>query len=329
MALFFSNYMNDYSLLIEDTLKKQEWNMAPHHLYEPIGYILGQGGKRIRPHLCLMAACMCGGNVAQAVAPALAFEKLHNFTLIHDDIMDKADIRRGLPTVYKKWDTNIAILSGDVLFAKAMEQMMQYEGPNKEALLQLLIRTTVEICEGQQYDLDFETMSEVSIDAYLEMIRLKTAVMLAACLKAGALTAQADAFTCDTLYNYGIQIGLAFQIQDDYLDVYADVAKFGKKVGGDIVDNKKTYMSLSAFQVAQGEDLHMLKQYFSSSDYDRQEKFEAVKRLYDKYKVGDKAKDLVQHYYNVAMNMLQQLPIADDKKQELRQFSAKLMGRDY
>ncbi len=321
--------MNDYSLLIEDTLKQQLWNMVPHHLYEPIGYILGQGGKRIRPHLCLMAADMCGGSAANAIAPALAFEKLHNFTLIHDDIMDKADIRRGLPTVYKKWNTNIAILSGDALFAKAIEQMMEYKGPNKEALLQLLLTTTVEICEGQQYDLDFETMQEVSIPAYIEMIRLKTAVMLAACLKAGALTANAAAATCDILYNYGIQIGLAFQIQDDYLDVYADVAKFGKKVGGDIADNKKTYMSLSAFQMAQGDDKCTLEHYFSISDCDRQEKYEAVKYIYDKYQVGNKAIELVQHYYNVAMDMLRQLPVDNDKKQQLEQFSAALMGRDY
>lgn len=321
--------MNDYSLLIEERLKQQSWDHAPHHLYEPIAYILGQGGKRIRPHLCLMAADMCGGTAANAIAPALAFEKLHNFTLIHDDIMDKADIRRGLPTVYKKWNTNIAILSGDALFAKAIEQMMEYKGPNKEALLQLLLSTTVEICEGQQYDLDFETMQEVSIPAYIEMIRLKTAVMLAACLKAGALTANASATTCDILYNYGIQIGLAFQIQDDYLDVYADVAKFGKKVGGDIADNKKTYMSLSAFQMAQGDDKRILEHYFSTTDCERQEKYEAVKHIYDIYQVGNKAIELVQHYYNVAMDMLRQLPVDNDKKQQLQQFSAALMGRDY
>ncbi|MBP5412290.1 MAG: polyprenyl synthetase family protein [Bacteroidales bacterium] len=321
--------MKEYTQLIEEMLQKEQWPSAPQNLYEPITYILNQGGKRVRPHLCLMAAELCGGSAMQAIKPALAFEMLHNFTLLHDDIMDKAALRRGMPTVYKKWNTNIAILSGDTLFAKAFEQMLRYEGANKDLLLQLFIRTTIEICEGQQYDLDFEMMEQVSGDTYIEMIRLKTAVMLAACLQAGALVAEADVPTQNLFYQFGIQMGLAFQIQDDYLDVYADADRFGKQLGGDIAENKKTYLSLMALQTAEGKDMEQLKYYFSKVDFDKQEKFLAVKHIYDQYQIGEKAMRLIHHYYNTAMDLMHQMNIPDAQKQTLKQYADLLIGRDF
>lgn len=321
--------MEDYNKQIQEAISGLDWQMQPANLYQPIEYILSQGGKRIRPYLCLVANEMFGGNAQKAIIPAIAFEMLHNFTLIHDDIMDKADLRRGKPTVYKQWNTNIAILSGDALFAKAFEQMMSYQGTGKEQLLNLLLQTTLEICEGQQLDLDFETQQNVQIDEYIKMIRLKTAVMLAACLKAGVIVAQADTVQQQLLYDYGIQIGLAFQIQDDYLDVYADVNKFGKKVGGDIMDNKKTYMSLKAFELAQEEDYQQLQKYFSGLHFDKEEKFNNVKAIYDKYEVGKEALALVEELYINSISILDSVNIAEEKKSELLSFSKQLMYRQF
>ena len=322
--------LEKYHQLIQEAIDKLSWQQEPVNLYEPIAYILSQGGKRIRPHLALISAEMFGAKAEEAIIPAIAFEMLHNFTLIHDDIMDKADLRRGKPTVYKKWNTNIAILSGDALFAKAFEQMMKYQGGNKDQLLQLLTTTTIEICEGQQFDIDFETMKNVSIDNYLNMIRLKTAVMLAACLKAGALVAGVSEKYQDLIYQYGIQIGLAFQIQDDWLDVYADVSQFGKNVGGDITENKKTYMSLRAFEKVEGADRQLLEKYFSSVNFDKQEKYQAVKAIYDKYQVGADALALVENtFFRQAMQLLSQIDILQDKKQPLIEWTNKLIGRNY
>lgn len=322
--------LEKYHQLIQEAIDNLSWQQEPVNLYEPIAYILSQGGKRIRPHLALISAEMFGAKAEEALMPAIAFEMLHNFTLIHDDIMDKADLRRGKPTVYKKWNTNIAILSGDALFAKAFEQMMKYQGGNKDQLLQLLTTTTIEICEGQQFDIDFETMKNVSIDNYLNMIRLKTAVMLAACLKAGALVAGVNEKYQDLIYQYGLQIGLAFQIQDDWLDVYADVSQFGKNVGGDIAENKKTYMSLRAFEKVEGADRQLLEKYFSSLNFDKQVKYQAVKAIYDKYQVGTDALALVENtFFRQAMQLLSQIDIPQDKKQPLIEWTNKLIGRNY
>ena len=322
--------LEKYHQLIQEAIDHLSWQQEPVNLYEPIAYILSQGGKRIRPHLALISAEMFGAKAEEALMPAIAFEMLHNFTLIHDDIMDKADLRRGKPTVYKKWNTNIAILSGDALFAKAFEQMKKYQGGNKDQLLQLLTTTTIEICEGQQFDIDFETMKNVSIDNYLNMIRLKTAVMLAACLKAGALVAGVNEKYQDLIYQYGLQIGLAFQIQDDWLDVYADVSQFGKNVGGDIAENKKTYMSLRAFEKVEGADRQLLEKYFSSVNFDKQEKYQAVKAIYDKYQVGADALALVENtFFRQAMQLLSQIDIPQDKKQPLIEWTNKLIGRNY
>lgn len=314
--------------LIDDFFRQINWNIKPNNLYEPIAYILSQGGKRIRPNLCLLSAELFGRQAESALTAAISFEMLHNFTLIHDDIMDKADLRRGKPTVYKKWNMDIAILSGDALYAKAFEYMLQYNGENKLILLSLLNKTAIEICEGQQMDLDFESLSNVAIEDYLEMIRLKTAVMLAACLKAGALVAAADEKSQEQIYDFGIKIGLAFQIRDDLLDVYADVDKFGKLNGGDIAENKKTFLSLKALELAQGNDAQELKHYFSSTHFDKEEKFNKVKAIYDKYQIKCLAEELIDRYYREAFVSLGKIPIEQSQKQPLVDFVNKLINRD-
>jgi geranylgeranyl diphosphate synthase type II len=290
---------------------------------------MSQGGKRIRPQLCLMSADLFNGDKQQAVYPAVAFELLHNFTLLHDDIMDNAPLRRGKETVYKKWNANIAILSGDALFAKSYEYLLGYQGEQLPALVSLLTKTAIEICEGQQMDLDFEDTEQVDIEQYLTMIRLKTAVMLAACLKAGAIVSFASEKDQQLIYDFGIKAGLAFQIQDDLLDVYADVNKFGKNTGGDITENKKTYMSLKAMELAQGEDAEKLHHYFSSLDFKREEKFVAVKSIYDKYKVKEAAYHLINQYYKEAFDVLQQINRPQSSKQPLIDFVNGLIRRDY
>jgi geranylgeranyl diphosphate synthase type II len=290
---------------------------------------MSQGGKRIRPALCLLAAELFGGDRKQAIFPAIAFELLHNFTLLHDDIMDNAPLRRGKETVYKKWNANIAILSGDTLFAKSYEYLLGYQGENLPKLVSLLTKTAIEICEGQQLDLDFENEKKVEISQYLTMIRLKTAVMLAACLKSGAIVSSASEKEQELIYDFGIKTGLAFQIQDDLLDVYADVSKFGKNTGGDIAENKKTYMSLKAMELAQGEDLKKLHTYFSSTDFDREEKFLAVKSIYDKYNVKEAAYCLINQYYKEAIVILQQLNAPPSPKQTLIDFVDKLLKREW
>jgi geranylgeranyl diphosphate synthase type II len=272
---------------------------------------------------------MFGGEEKQAIYPAVSFELLHNFTLLHDDIMDNAPLRRGKETVYKKWNANIAILSGDVLYAKSYEYLLNYQGDRLPSLVSLLTRTAIEICEGQQMDLDFENTENVDIEQYITMIRLKTAVMLAGCLKAGAIVASASEKEQELMYDFGIKTGLAFQIQDDLLDVYADVNKFGKNAGGDIAENKKTYMYLKAKELAQGEDAKKLHYYFSSLHFDREEKFIAVKSIYDKYKVKEAACILINQYYRDAADILQQINTPQTSKQPLVDFVNGLIDRDY
>ena len=321
--------MQNKEQIIEHHIGKLDWSMSPRNLYEPIHYIISQGGKRIRPQLCLLSADLFLGDKNQAIYPAIAFELLHNFTLIHDDIMDNANLRRGKETVYKKWNTNIAILSGDALFAKSYEYLLNYQGKHLNELISLLTKTAIEICEGQQMDLDFEQKKDVEISQYLNMIRLKTSVMLAACLKAGAIASNADENQQQLIYDFGIKTGLAFQIQDDMLDVYANENKFGKNTGGDIAENKKTYMSLKTMELAQGEDLKKLHYYFSSQEFDRQEKFSAIKSIYDKYEVKQQALDLINEYYKEATCILEQIPAQQTPKQAIIEFINKLINRDY
>ncbi|MDR1878206.1 MAG: polyprenyl synthetase family protein [Bacteroidales bacterium] len=320
--------MEEIQKFIQQHIHALTWQEEHAGLYDPIDYMLASGGKRIRPCLCLLSAELFGGSKENAIYPAIAFEMLHNFTLIHDDIMDKALLRRGKESVYTKWNTNTAILSGDTLFAESYRYLLRYQGTELLTLISLLTDTAIEICEGQQWDMDFEHRNDVTINQYIDMIRLKTSVMLAACLKAGAVTASASEENRQRIYDFGIQIGLAFQIRDDMLDVYADVAKFGKNIGGDIAENKKTYLSLQAMHLAQGEDFDRLRYCFSSFDGTKEEKFIAVKSVYDKYNLKHHAQDRINSYYEEAFLLLDQIDVDQQHKQPLIDFVNQLIDRD-
>lgn len=314
---------------IEELFAKILEKRKPENLYQPILYTLSQGGKRLRPHLVLMATEAFGGDIAKAVYPAAAFEMLHNFTLIHDDIMDDAPIRRGKPTVYKQWNGNIAILSGDALANMALIEMLDtpIAPENVVKLTRLLAQTSVEICEGQQYDLDFETCDHVSIDDYTYMIRFKTAVLLAACLKAGAMISEAPEEAQEAIYQFGISIGLAFQLKDDLLDVYGDKAVFGKKIGGDIRENKKTYLYLRALEDADESSRNKLLHLFSSTDFDEEEKFQTVFSIFKNLKIKEKTEKKIEELVQQAFIELDKIQISDSKKKIFKDFAVELSRR--
>lgn len=298
----------------------------PAELYAPISYTLMQPGKRLRPMLCLLANDLFGGKEEEALWPALALETFHNFTLIHDDIMDKAPMRRGLPTVYQKWNSDIAILSGDNMLAMAFEFALK--APKGAEAARLLGKVAREVCEGQQYDLNFETQGNVSIDAYLEMIRLKTAVLLATSLQMGAMMAGADAKNQQAIYDFGIALGISFQLQDDILDLYSDVEVFGKRHGGDIADNKKTYLYLKALELAPERDRKRLVQLFEMHiDHDEDEKIAEVKAIYDQLKVKEAVEEVMAKYDRKAFAALDSIDMPEEKKSHLRKYAEKLSGR--
>lgn len=314
---------------IEELFAKILEKRKPANLYQPILYTLSQGGKRLRPRLVLMATEAFNGDMEKAVYPAAAFEMLHNFTLIHDDIMDDAPIRRGKPTVYKQWNGNIAILSGDALANMALIEMLDtpMEPENVVKLTKLFAQTSVEICEGQQYDLDFETCDHVSIEDYLYMIRFKTAVLLAACLKAGAMISNAPEEAQESIYQFGISIGLAFQLKDDLLDVYGDKAVFGKKIGGDIRENKKTYLYLRALEDADEFSRNELLRLFSSTDFDEEEKFQAVSAIFNKLKIKEKTENKIEELVQRAFIELDKIQISDSKKKIFKDLAVELSRR--
>ncbi|MCL2290749.1 MAG: polyprenyl synthetase family protein [Bacteroidetes bacterium] len=304
-------------------------NVVPQNLYIPVNYIMSQGGKRLRPQLVLLAAELFGAKAEDAFYPATAFEMLHNFTLIHDDIMDNAPIRRGKETVYKKWNSNIAILSGDVLASMAMQQLLKTPCAPETLIKmsELFMQTSIEICEGQQYDLDFETQEEVTIDEYLNMIRLKTAVMLAGCLKISTILANASEHDQNTLYQFGINLGLAFQLVDDLLDVYADTETFGKELGGDIQANKKTYPYLLALQKANEAQKAQLQHYFSSNHYDKKEKFNAVKTIFDELRCKEDTEKIVEDFLEKAYRNIEELSLNSEQMETLKELALKLSKR--
>ena len=298
----------------------------PAELYAPISYTLMQPGKRLRPMLCLLANDLFGGKEEDALWPALALDTFHNFTLIHDDIMDKAPMRRGLPTVYQKWNSDIAILSGDNMLAMAFEFALK--APKGAEAARLLGKVAREVCEGQQYDLNFESQDNVSIDAYLEMIRLKTAVLLATSLQMGAMMAGADSKNQQAIYDFGIALGISFQLQDDILDLYSDVEVFGKRHGGDIADNKKTYLYLKALELAPERDRKRLVQLFEMHlDHDEEEKIAEVKAIYDRLKVKEAVEEVMAEYDRKAFAALDSIDLPEEKKAHLRSYAEKLAGR--
>jgi geranylgeranyl diphosphate synthase type II len=307
-------------------LAKTDFGGNPKELYEPIAYTILQSGKRLRPMLCLLANDMFEGEEKEALWPALALETFHNFTLIHDDIMDQAPLRRGKETVYQKWNANIAILSGDAMLAKAFQYALQ---PKKGAdLANLLGKVAIEICEGQQMDLNFETLGNVTIPEYLEMIRLKTAVLLATALQMGATVAGANASDIQHLYDFGLNLGMSFQLQDDILDLYSDVQTFGKKHGGDIAENKKTYLYLKALELAYDKDRKRLEYLFTlRMDHDEEEKIEEVQALYDRLHVKEAVEQVMLDFDRKAFEELDAVGLPEEKKRHLRTYAELLSGR--
>ncbi len=314
--------------LISDSFSKQSFEGTPSELYAPITYTLSQEGKRLRPLLVLLACDMFGGDINKAINSAIAIEIFHNFTLLHDDIMDKAPIRRGMETVYKKWNTNIAILSGDAMFITAYQYIVKADAKLLPDLLSLFNRTSIEVCEGQQYDINFETANDVSIDDYINMIRLKTAVLLGCSLKTGAIIAEATEENLKNIYDFGVNIGIAFQLKDDLLDVYSDVEKFGKVTGGDIITNKKTFLYLKAFQLAKGERYAQLQKFFSLDESDSDIKINGVKAIYNELGIEAITVAEMQAYFDKALTNLNQINIPTERKQNLLSFAAQLMKRE-
>jgi geranylgeranyl diphosphate synthase type II len=300
----------------------------PAALYEPIGYILSLGGKRMRPALLLMACDLFGGDVDEAILPALAIEVFHNFTLMHDDIMDNAPLRRGKVTVHERWNRNAAILSGDVMLVKSYDLMMQVPGHLLRTILDIFNTTAVGVCEGQQIDMEFEERNDVSIDEYLEMIRLKTAVLLGGALKIGALIGGADKKDAELMSSFGENLGIAFQLQDDILDVYGDPEKFGKQVGGDIISNKKTFLLIKAFEMAGALEAKALSNWTTITQFDTTEKVNAVTEIYNALQVRQYAESAMQNYSNKAFKALDAINLPDAHKQYLRDFADGLLVRE-
>jgi geranylgeranyl diphosphate synthase, type II len=299
----------------------------PVTLYEPVEYCLRNGGKRMRPLMTLMGCELFGGNPERALPAAVGLELFHNFTLMHDDIMDQAPMRRGQPTVYKKWNSNAAILSGDVMFALSCQHVMQVPDRHLRAVMEVFNQTVIEVCEGQQYDMDFETMNRVSESDYLNMIRLKTAVLPAACLKIGAIIAGAPQSEVQQLYLFGESIGLAFQLMDDWLDVYGDEKVFGKKTGGDIVANKKTWLYIKAYEMADAGQRQLLEDAFSNRIPNPEEKISAVKGVYTQLRLDVLARQEMEKYYTKAFNHLEKIRVPNPAKQKLRELAEGLFER--
>ena len=314
-----------YKAEFEEYLEKEVMIKEPEGLYSPIAYITGIGGKRLRPILTLWGCELFGGTVRKAYPAALAVEVFHNFTLVHDDIMDSAPVRRGQPTVHKKWDVNTAILSGDAMMILAYRYLESYQGAILERLLRLFNQTALEVCEGQQKDMDFETMQEVSIDDYLTMISLKTSVLIGAALKMGAIVAGADEVSAQKLYDFGMHLGMAFQLQDDYLDTFGG-AEFGKRIGGDIEENKKTYLYLKTLELADKEDTSALLKLYESGTKET-EKVERVTELFKKYNIQKHTLDTIKHYTAKAFSALETLSLSQANKAALREFGNGLMER--
>lgn len=308
-------------------LDSNKINREPKNLYQPIEYILKLGGKRIRPVLTLIAADIFSGDYKKALPAALAVEVFHNFTLVHDDIMDDAPLRRGHETVHEKWDINTGILSGDAMLILAYQYFENYEPVVFQKLAQLFSKTALEVCDGQQLDVDFETRNDVTIDEYIKMITLKTSVLVAAALKMGAIVAKADEKEAQHLYNYGLNLGIAFQLQDDYLDTYGDPETFGKQVGGDIIENKKTFLYLKALEVANNTDKENLIAFYNEKQKNITEKISAVSAIFSKNNIPNYTHELIEYYTNKAFESLTFLNISDTAKKGLRLFGENLMSR--
>lgn len=314
--------------LVNDYLAQLPYDREPQSLYEPIKYVLSMGGKRVRPVLMLLAYNMYKENPESILSSACALETYHNYTLLHDDLMDNADLRRGHETVHRKWDANTAILSGDSMLVLAYERMAQCPKEKLAEVLHLFTETALEIGEGQQYDMEFENRTDVTEAEYIEMIRLKTSVLLACAVKMGAILADASAEDADNLYKFGEQIGLAFQLQDDFLDVYGDPAVFGKAIGGDITSNKKTFMLINAFNHATAEQREELTRWITAEQFDAAEKIAAVTRLYNEIGIDRMAKEKIEYYFAQSTQYLTRVNVPEERKQELIAYTHDMMKRE-
>lgn len=316
-------YQKSFIGYLEDFIVYKE----PKNLYEPINYILKLGGKRLRPVLTLMTAEIFGGSAKSALDAALSVEVFHNFSLVHDDIMDDAPLRRGEKTVHEKWDLNTGILSGDAMLIMAYQLFENYEPRMFQSLAKLFSKTALEVCEGQQYDVDFETRDDVTIPEYLKMIEFKTAVLVGAAMKMGAIVAEASQEDQNAIYDFGRYLGIAFQLQDDYLDAFGNPETFGKQVGGDIMENKKTYLYLKTLELGSTDEKTILLATTSSNIISDEEKVASVKSLFITSGASDATQNAVKDYTNKAFAVLTTLNISDDKKQILRLFGEQLMNR--
>ena len=318
----------NYITLVDEALKNTVSDKSPKELYDPITYTLNLGGKRIRPALLLLANDLFGGKDKNALNSALAIEVFHNFTLVHDDIMDEAPLRRGQPSVYKKWNTNIAILSGDVMLMQALQLLNKNNNPHLHLVLQLFNSTAIQVCEGQQLDMNFETSGSVSIDDYLKMIELKTAVLLGCSLKIGAILANTSSENASHIYEFGKNLGIAFQLMDDVLDLYGDAKKVGKRVGGDVIANKKTYLLLKAQELATGKTAKDLDFCLSSTILDDSSKIEKVTAIFNLLNIKQLATDEMNLYYNTAISHLDSINAPENKKVVFERFAKSLMKRE-
>ncbi len=318
-----SIYQEDFLVYLES----QDIVREPKNLYQPIDYILQLGGKRIRPVLTLMAADIFSGAYKRALPAALAIETFHNFTLIHDDIMDDAPLRRGKQTVHEKWDLNTGVLSGDAMLILAYQYFENYEPAVFQKLAKLFSKTALEVCDGQQLDVDFETRNDVTIDEYINMIRLKTSVLVAAALKMGAIVVNATKKDANLIYEYGLNLGIAFQLQDDYLDTFGDAETFGKRIGGDIIENKKTFLYLKALQITNISDKEKLTNFYNEELDNNTEKIKEVTRIFQENGIPNVVKGKIEFYTNKALSIVSSLEISIENKEKLKQFGLNLMSR--
>lgn len=319
--------ISQYQQLISDYFTALHLNKEPKNLYEPIEYILHLGGKRMRPILTLMAAEVFDVDCTKALAAATAIEVFHNFSLVHDDIMDDAPLRRGNETVHEKWNINTGILSGDAMLILAYQHFEEYEPKIFRALAKLFSKTALEVCEGQQYDVDFETRDDVTIPEYLKMIEYKTAVLVGAAMKMGAIVAETSEENANLIYDFGLNLGIAFQLQDDYLDAFGNPETFGKQVGGDIIENKKTYLYLKAIEFAKSEEKEQLLHLFSIQPDDNTDKINSVKEIFNQTGASQATQLAIKEYTFKAFETLEQMNIDAGKKALLKVFGENLMDR--
>ena len=318
---------NEYLSLVNQAIATINYPPTPANLYAPIAYTMSLGGKRLRPVLTLMSCEAMGGTAAQAIDAAVGLELFHNFTLLHDDVMDRADVRRGQPTVHRRWNDNVAILSGDAMLTLATQHIARVSLKHLAQAVSLFNRTAIEIYEGQQLDMDFETRNDVTVEDYLEMIRLKTSVLLGCACRMGGLLANASAADCDALYDMGVNLGLAFQLQDDALDVWGDPATFGKEIGGDIVNNKKTFLLINALQRAQGEEARELRLWITAPQAPSECKVPALTKLYERLNLRTLSDEAIARYNALALAALARTTMPAPAREAFATLITSLTGR--